>query len=247
MGVHLPEPGAGSLENCLGAAAKEIGDRAGWRVSDEVALATFAFSKLAMYEDLDQMRREGVGHPLVRRLAGRVETGDASKNGGSGVSAIPLPDLKGGKLDDLLDPNGQFNVVDADYSQLLAIEAVRGGSNVVIHGPPGTGKSQTITNSIASLLADGKRVLFVSEKTAALDVVKRRLEDCGLGVFCLDLHSKRATKREVYRQLEACLEDPRRLDSVSSSPEDLARERARLKPFRSGPSSAAAPAEQDSL
>ena len=90
--------------------------------------------------------------------------------------------------------------MQADFSQLQAIGAARTGRNIVIHGPPGTGKSQTIANLIGAFLADGKSVLFVSEKTAALDVVKRRLASSGLGTFCLDLHSERGRKANVYLQ-----------------------------------------------
>ncbi|MCH8895042.1 MAG: hypothetical protein IH927_02150 [Proteobacteria bacterium] len=91
---------------------------------------------------------------------------------------------------------------------LLAINSARGGNNLVIHGPPGTGKSQTIANMIATFMAEGKSVLFVSEKTAALDVVKDRLDENGLGVFCLDLHSERGKKANVYRQLQESVDDP---------------------------------------
>ena len=119
-------------------------------------------------------------------------------------------------------------MLDADFSQLRAVETARRGSHLVIHGPPGTGKSQTIANLIATLLADGKKVLFVSEKTAALDVVKRRLEDCGLGVFCLDMHSERGKKNSVYDQLAASLSDPRALDGTVFPYETLTERRSHL-------------------
>ena len=119
-------------------------------------------------------------------------------------------------------------MLPADFSQLRAIEQARNGGNLVIHGPPGTGKSQTIANLIATLLADGKRVLFVSEKTAALDVVKRRLEDCGLGVFCFDLHSDRGRKREVYGQLKSAVNDQRGRIGGSVSAVELMERRDRL-------------------
>ncbi|MCY4614997.1 MAG: AAA domain-containing protein, partial [Chloroflexi bacterium] len=153
------------------------------------------------------MREHGVQSELTRQLAG-----DAQEEERTGVPPVtpPLEDLAGGRLDDLLDVRDQHAVLPADYSQLRAIQQARSGANLVIHGPPGTGKSQTIANLVATLLADGKRVLFVSEKTAALDVVKRRLEQCGLGSFCLDLHSDRGRKGEVYGQLEASLADERK-------------------------------------
>lgn len=82
--------------------------------------------------------------------------------------------------------NELFRVVDADSSQLMAMLAVQEGVNLVIQGPPGTGKSQTITNIIANAIGQGKKVLFVAEKMAALDVVKRRLDHINLGEACLE-------------------------------------------------------------
>jgi primosomal protein N' len=163
---------------------------------------------MAMWEDLDEMRRNGTEHPVVRALAGDQEALRPRRE----TAAPGLPEereLQGGGLDDLLPVQEQFTVLPADHSQLRAIESTRRGGHLVVHGPPGTGKSQTIGNLIATLLADGKRVLFVSEKTAALDVVKKRLEDCELGCFCLDLHSNRARKASVYQQIREALETPR--------------------------------------
>ena len=89
-----------------------------------------------------------------------------------------------------------------DSSQTLAIHEVRRGKNLVIQGPPGTGKSQTIANIIASAIADGKTVLFVAEKMAALEVVKRRLDQTGVGDACLELHSNKANKRLLLEELK---------------------------------------------
>ncbi|WP_159189817.1 AAA domain-containing protein, partial [Escherichia coli] len=94
---------------------------------------------------------------------------------------------------------------DADSSQHSAlIDAIR-GQNLVIEGPPGSGKSQTITNLIAAALLNGKKVLFVAEKMAALEVVKRRLDRAGLGQFCLELHSHKTHKRKVLDDINARL------------------------------------------
>lgn len=206
--LALPEYDEQGIPDYLEAVREAVERKGEWTVTPKVFLGTFAFSKMAMYEDLERMRKEGVEHPLVRRLAGG-EPKTGAPAGGEGPSALPPDeDLPGGRLDDLLRVRDQYTVVDADFSQLRAIEAARRGeSDQVIHGPPGTGKSQTITNMIAGLLADGKRVLFVSEKTAALDVVKKRLDDCGLGGFCLDLHSERGRKQSVYAQLKKSVDD----------------------------------------
>ena len=200
-GVTLPELGDLSVSEYLDTIRRQIAGREGWAVDSSIVVATFPYSKLAMWEDMNRIAESGVKHPLVRRLAGDAEAAMSPR--ADGPSAIPQSDaeLRGAQLDDLLDVRDQYAVVDADFSQLRGIELARSGANLVIHGPPGTGKSQTIANIIATLLAEGKRILFVSEKTAALDVVKRRLVDVGLGNFCLDLHSERGKKASVYAQL----------------------------------------------
>lgn len=207
--IELPDIGEEPLSQYLAAVRRQIAGRAGWSVESSIVLAPFPYSKLAMWEDLERMSGCGVTHPLVRRLAGDSDVAvPAEEVGERGVPA-DAERLKGAALDDLLNLRDQYTVVDADFSQLRAIEMARSGTNLVIHGPPGTGKSQTIANIIATLLAEGRRVLFVSEKTAALDVVKRRLADVGLGTFCLDLHSERGKKASVYNQLrEALAERP---------------------------------------
>ena len=180
-----------------------------------------------MYEDLTRMRDRGVRSDLTRMLAGGEP--EHGSRPGDVASATPRDsELAGGRLDDLLDIRDQYSVLPTDFSQLRAIEEARRGGNLVIHGPPGAGKSQTISNLIATLIADGKRVLFVSEKTAALDVVKRRLEECGLGVFCLDLHSDRGRKSQVYAQLRSSLSDAREGVAGAVSVDELIEHRDRL-------------------
>jgi hypothetical protein len=207
-GITLPEFGEETVVEYLATVEGLVSGRPNWSVETSTVLATFPFSKLAMWEDLDLMASTGVTHPLVRRLAGDADARVEEPTDRS--VAIPRDDvrLQGAKLDDLLDIRDQHTVLDADFSQLRAIELARSGANLVIHGPPGTGKSQTIANIVATLLAEGRRILFVSEKTAALDVVKRRLTEVGLGGFCLDLHSDRGRKASVYAQLRAALDQP---------------------------------------
>ena len=160
----------------------------------------FSFAKYLMWKDLtertDQLRENAV----VRHL---IDTPRESYP--SGV-AFPSPK----RLDLEFGPEQTFCPLPADSSQLSAVMAAVRGKDFVLIGPPGTGKSQTISNLIAQCLAEGKRVLFVSEKIAALDVVYRRLREVGLGEFCLELHSSKARKLDVLAQLHEVLGRTRR-------------------------------------
>ena len=232
LGVELPDFDVESdhdepIARYLAEVEQQTGERSGWSVDDDIALGTFSFSKLAMYEDLTRMRDQGVRSELTRMLAGgQVENG--ARVGGMAPAAPRDQELTGGRLDDLLDIRDQYTVLPADFSQLRAIDEARRGASLVIHGPPGTGKSQTISNLIGTLIADGKRVLFVSEKTAALDVVKRRLDECGLGAFCLDLHSDRGRKSQVYAQLRSSIADAREGVAQAVSVDELIEHRDHL-------------------
>ncbi len=121
------------------------------------------------------------------------------------------------KLDDHLEPSDIFHVVDADASQTKVIEEVRSGRNLVVQGPPGTGKSQTITNILAAAVRDGKSVLFVAEKMAALSVVHNRMVKTGLKDTCLELHSRSANKKAFLQELAQTLAKPRLLSDNGSS------------------------------
>jgi primosomal protein N' len=104
------------------------------------------------------------------------------------------------ELDDLYAPQSLFTPLIADSSQLAVVCTASYGKNMVVEGPPGTGKSQTITNMIAHFLASGKTVLFVAEKMAALEVVHKRLSSLGLAEFCLELRSSKAKKSEIAKE-----------------------------------------------
>lgn len=167
-----------------------------WTVlPDDAELGFFSFGKLRMYRDLDPTDGEWPDdyleeHTLVQHLLGD----------GFDAPEAPVIDART-NLDDQLVSEKAHHVVDADNSQARVLEEVRQGRSVVIQGPPGTGKSQTITNIIASAVAEGKKVLFVAEKMAALEVVSSKLEKIGLKDLFLELHSKKATKSEVYGNL----------------------------------------------
>ncbi len=182
-----------------------------WEVVAEAALGVFNFQKLAMWQDLGRNGERIKAHPVCRAIAGDTAVTLQSP------ADLPTAD----QLDSLESPGAPVQILDADSSQQEAIEAVKRGAHLVMDGPPGTGKSQTIANMIAEALAAGKTVLFVSEKTAALEVVKRRLDNAGLGDFCLELHSHKANKREVVGELGRCLDL-----KAASAPDGLADFRA---------------------
>lgn len=168
-----------------------IKDKKRWDVKESAFLAEFSFAKFLMWLDLQANLEHLLRNPVVRHVMhGKCE-------------AFPLatPVVRTDELDRARRPDKLFTVVDADPTQLQAILAAEDGSSFVLQGPPGTGKSQTITNLVSQLLACGKSVLFVSEKMAALNVVHDRLAAVGLGPFCLELHSHKASKRAVMEQL----------------------------------------------
>ncbi len=163
-----------------------------WSISEDIFLGFFSFTKILMYRDLDPLAWPEEENPSENQLIRAILDPREEENGAEEISEERLAKIQAKDL---------FNVLDADPSQLAVIEAAKAGRNLVVEGPPGTGKSQTITNLIAELLAAGKSVLFVSQKMAALEVVKKRLEMTGLGQFCLELHSHKAKKKEVLREL----------------------------------------------
>ncbi len=161
----------------------------GWKVDHSMWLSRFHFEKFAMYKELRQNEKELSQNPILQAIANPDEF------------KLPISDLVLTDLDKEIDPKRLFTVLDADSSQLEVIERASKGENLVVYGPPGTGKSQTIVNIISQLLMDGKKVLFVSEKMAALEVVYRKLENLGLDFACLELHSHRSNKSKVIEEL----------------------------------------------
>lgn len=165
----------------------------GFEVTEEVVLGHFSFAKYLMWKDLVDRAAELRENAVVRHLLDTPREAYASD--------IRFVDRS--ELDNQYSPADLLTPLPADSSQMAAIATADRGKDFVIIGPPGTGKSQTIGNLIAHMLGKGKRVLFVSEKTAALEVVHRRLKDIGLGSFCLELHSNKAKKADVLDQLRS--------------------------------------------
>jgi very-short-patch-repair endonuclease len=210
------------LSGYLAAVNEKVKHVRRWGVVESAALGVFNFQKLAMWEDLGRNAERVKAHPLCRAIAGD-----------SAVSLKPPADLpNAADLDRVVSPETEVHILDADSSQHEAIEAVKRGAHLVMDGPPGTGKSQTIANMIAEALAAGKTVLFVSEKTAALEVVKRRLDACGIGDFCLELHSHKANKKEMAAELGRCLElEVTGTPDTSTRLKELGESRGKLNEF----------------
>jgi Protein of unknown function (DUF4011)/REase_MTES_1575/AAA domain len=193
----------------------------GWDVQPSVVLTLFSFFKGVIFQDLQDNAERLRTHPIVRTLAG--EAGHLAP-GKSPGARYPIDERE---LDDKLDPREVYHILDADGSQRLCLEAAARGESFVLIGPPGTGKSQTIANLIADRIAHGKKVLFVSEKMAALEVVYKRLCNVGLGEFCLELHSAKANKREVIKELARCYQE-----KLAAQPQPSATDFALLKDRR---------------
>jgi len=191
---ELPRDDAGlDIPAAWRAVGHAIKDIKGWEVTEDVVLSMFSFAKYLMWKDLAEHSEQLRENPVVRHLLDTPR--DAYPPG------APFPQVR--ELDQRFDPQQVFCPLPADSSQLSAVLAASQGKDFVLIGPPGTGKSQTIANLIAQSLAQGRRVLFVSEKIAALDVVYRRLREIGLGEFCLELHSSKARKLDVMAQLQS--------------------------------------------
>lgn len=189
-----------------------------FEITPRLVLGTFSYAKLPMVADLGLQRETLADHDVVAALAGDESALAAVR--------LRLPDSEPDP-----DPEHEYLVLDADSSQQAAIDAVRAGAHLVIKGPPGTGKSQTIVNLIAALAAEGKSTLFVAEKRAAIDAVLSRLDRLGLGDLVLDAYdgptNRRATAQQFAKSLDAAVEnDAPDLDRTTST---LRERRGRLQ------------------
>jgi very-short-patch-repair endonuclease len=168
----------------------------GFTIKPRIVLGNFSFQKMAMVKDLTDHITELVINDIIAAIAGDVKAHEA----------IAIKDFSiDARQFDNNDPENEYLVLDADSSQQKAIEAALKNQSIVIQGPPGTGKSQTIANLITTLVANGRKVLFVAEKRAALEVVYHRLSECGLGHLALDLHGADLSRRNVIKRLSDSL------------------------------------------
>ncbi len=179
------------LSEILAMIRMEIVNMRNWEVYDDVYLSAFSFARYQMWNDLKENMGEFAKNKVI----------DALLNNSILIGEGIEESLK----EDLAPPESTLTPLPADATQWEAIALSQKGKSFVLHGPPGTGKSQTITNIIANALHDGKRVLFVAEKQAALSVVKKRLDAIGIGDFCLELHSNKTNKTEVLQRLSSTL------------------------------------------
>nr|WP_158754345.1 DUF3320 domain-containing protein [Streptomyces sp. NRRL F-2580] len=182
------------------AVRKAVAGKSQWAVEEQAVMALFSSHKESMYRDLLENEDRLLASDLVRAVA--VGPGDALASDRFDFEEVPSE-----RVDELAPPEDTPLVLDADTSQRQAVAAAVAGRSFVLDGPPGTGKSQTITNIIAGLMHAGRSVLFVSEKAAALDVVLERLQSVGLDSYALALHSRNTSRKAVAQELGRALSE----------------------------------------
>lgn len=196
-GDDIETDGAGiDLQAMLNLLADRGNRIPGFEAQPFAVIGNFSFQKLAMVKDLEKHSAELIANDIVAAIAG-----DAGARLGICTAQI---EVDPNELD-AVRPEDEFTVMDADSSQQSAIAGIVAGQSAVVHGPPGTGKSQTITNLVATLAARGKRILFVAEKRAALEVVMNRLKLVGLDHLVIDLHGAEQTPKKVMERVAGTL------------------------------------------
>ncbi|MDY5969491.1 MAG: DUF3320 domain-containing protein, partial [Bacteroidales bacterium] len=191
---ELPADEAGvDVKKVLSVVEAAVKGQPRWEVKEWCMMGIFSFNKFLMWNDIHSNAGRLAQNPVVASLVeGKLHPRVLTSVG----------DYPQKPLEDIVDEQNIVLPIPTDASQAEAVVAAHYGQSFVLHGPPGSGKSQTITNIIANALYHGKRVLFVAEKMAALQVVQRRLRKIGLEPFCLELHSNKARKADVLEQLQ---------------------------------------------
>ncbi len=199
LGGELPADNSGiDVSGIWNRVRRAVKEAPGFEVVEDVVLGHFSFAKYLMWKDLVDRTKALRDNAVVRHLLDTPQDPYGTE----------IPFVEPRELDRGYKPSDLLTPLAADSSQMAAIATADKGKDFVIIGPPGTGKSQTISNLIAHLLGKGKTVLFVSEKTAALNMVFDRLKAIGLGHFCLELHSSKARKADVLAQLKSAWQFP---------------------------------------
>ena len=194
-------------------------------IARRVVVGNFSYAKLPMVRDLERSPKAIGAHTLLAAIAGDTGARGELRAGSAAADTESMPAVP--------RPEDEFLVLDADSSQSRVIAAAVAGNNLVVIGPPGTGKSQTIANLIATLVARGRSVLFVAEKRAAIEAVSKRLAQQELDNLLLDLHDGASNRRRLAEQLARALESA----SESLAPEtaslhrNLNNDRTRLEDY----------------
>lgn len=204
-----------NVDRIMQTVRQRVYGREGWEVFNAAALGVFSFSQYVMWNDLGKNMGRFRENPLVKCLSDN----------------LPFPGEKNMDVD--CDPQGLCLTVPADGSQIRAVRALGEGRSFVMHGPPGTGKSQTITNMICNELYNGRTVLFVAEKLAALEVVHNRLKEVGIANHCLEMHSNKTEKGKVISQLADSLERAKQFDptELDRSAAEMSRVKSKLDAY----------------
>jgi len=193
-----------------------------WQLSDEVWVGTFSFESLVLYQDLKLLVEMACANPLIAALAHALNSEpEASEALPEDIDSLKTPEIV------------PIPILPADSSQLQALAYAAASDNLVVHGPPGTGKSQTISNIIADALGKNKKVLFVSAKMAALNVVFNRLKNEGLGQFCLEAHGVKAGKLKIIEDLKRTIEsdDFNNMGSIQQELDNLQKTKKQLNEY----------------
>jgi superfamily I DNA and/or RNA helicase/very-short-patch-repair endonuclease len=211
FGIELPEIDAIqgiSYDELINQIRQLLVEQKTWQIKENVFLSLFSYAKAAMVRDIIENESLIFDHPILQAISGDLTNYQSNYT-------EPLP---ASALDSQVKPERIFQILDADSSQQVVIEAAKAGSSFVVQGPPGTGKSQTIVNMIAELIGDGKSVLLVAEKETALSVVYKRMAECGLDHVCLNLHHSGTTdKRELVNNLSKTIEYVKQIYSTENN------------------------------
>ncbi|MBD2603592.1 DUF4011 domain-containing protein [Scytonema hofmannii FACHB-248] len=211
FGIELPEGEAIqtlTYDEILGEIRKLLAEQKTWQIKENVFLSLFSYAKAAMVRDIIENEALIFNHPILQAISGDLTNYQSNYR-----EPVPASDL-----DSQVKPERIFQILDADSSQQVVIEAAKSGSSFVVQGPPGTGKSQTIVNMIAELVGDGKSVLLVAEKETALSVVYQRMAECALDHVCLNLHHSGTTdKRELVKNLSKTIEYIKQIYSAENN------------------------------